>query len=402
MASIKIILRKNPNKDNTHALALQIIKERKKSIMHIGHNVLKKDWDEIKQRVKKSHPNSARLNNLIAKKLAEASDKLLDLETNSKDTSVRAISKAVKGAKEGTFLKQAQIYLDNLTKEGKFNRVSADSPVVNRIKEFAGGDVNFSEIDPSFLRRFGAWLKGTRKVGDRAISDRTVINHFVVIRSIFNQAINANLVDRKHYPFGKSKVSIKFPDSIKPSLTEQEVKALESVELNMLQDHSRQIFLLSFYFAGIRISDVLRLKWSDFENGRLYYQMGKNAKTGSLRIPERAARLLETLRRPDAELVFNDLEGVDQNDRYAMEFRVKSRLHEINKHLKAAAAKAGINKKTTMHISRHTFGDLSGDKIAPQILQKLYRHSSLLTTIGYQKNFIHKDTDSALDTVIGD
>jgi hypothetical protein len=53
-----------------------------------------------------------------------------------------------------------------------------------------------------------------------------------------------------------------------------------------------------------------------------------------------------------------------------------------------------------MHIARHTFGNISGDKIPIQMLQKLYRHSDIKTTMGYQANFIHKDADDALDAVI--
>ena len=53
-----------------------------------------------------------------------------------------------------------------------------------------------------------------------------------------------------------------------------------------------------------------------------------------------------------------------------------------------------------MHIARHSFGNISGDKIPIQMLQKLYRHSSVTTTILYQSNFIQKDTDDALDKVI--
>jgi hypothetical protein len=44
---------------------------------------------------------------------------------------------------------------------------------------------------------------------------------------------------------------------------------------------------------------------------------------------------------------------------------------------------------------------LSGDKISIQMLQKLYRHSSITTTIGYQSSFIHKDADDALGAVLG-
>ena len=53
-----------------------------------------------------------------------------------------------------------------------------------------------------------------------------------------------------------------------------------------------------------------------------------------------------------------------------------------------------------MHIARHSFGNIAGDKVSPQMLQKLYRHTSINTTIGYQGNFIHKDADDALDSVL--
>ncbi len=52
-----------------------------------------------------------------------------------------------------------------------------------------------------------------------------------------------------------------------------------------------------------------------------------------------------------------------------------------------------------MHISRHTFGQIAGDKIPPQVLQKLYRHTDLKTTLGYQANFIYTDVDAALNNV---
>ncbi|MDB0023308.1 hypothetical protein N9E14_05650, partial [Flavobacteriaceae bacterium] len=57
-------------------------------------------------------------------------------------------------------------------------------------------------------------------------------------------------------------------------------------------------------------------------------------------------------------------------------------------------------KKVTMHIARHSFGNIAADNIHPLMLQKLYRHTDLKTTINYQANFIHKDADDALDSVV--
>jgi site-specific recombinase XerD len=72
----------------------------------------------------------------------------------------------------------------------------------------------------------------------------------------------------------------------------------------------------------------------------------------------------------------------------------------LNKYLARVAEKAKIKKKITMHIARHSFGNMSEDKIPIKMLQKLYRHSSITTTINYQANFMHKDADDALDSVI--
>jgi integrase len=45
----------------------------------------------------------------------------------------------------------------------------------------------------------------------------------------------------------------------------EEVKLIEGLDLsdNDYFHHARNIWLFSFYFAGVRISDVLRMKWSD-------------------------------------------------------------------------------------------------------------------------------------------
>ena len=402
MASIKIVLKKDKKKDGSYPLAIRVSKDRTTHFVLVGHSVKQDQWDPAACKVKKNHPNSTRLNILLSSKFTEASNKLLELEEQKNDISSRAIQNTIKSAKEGTFFKQAEIYINNLKTAGKFNRKSADEPRINRFKEFLrDADITFAEITTALLSKFKAYLKGTRNV-----SERTIVNHLVVIRTIFNQAIASNIVDRKHYPFGKGKIVIKFPDSLKIGLTEAEVKALEELELpgDSPLNHSRNLWLFSFYFAGMRISDVLRLRWSDFQNDRLYYSMGKNDKGGSLTIPEKAQNILKQyrIRINKHNLVFKDLTTLpDLNDQYAVQRRINQRVKKINDCLKKVAEMALISKPLTSHIARHTFGNISGNKIPIQMLQKLYRHTSITTTIGYQASFIHKDADEALNAVIG-
>ena len=400
MASLKVLLWDKKNKEGKYPIVIRIIKDRKPSYMYVGHYIEKDQWDEKNNKVKKSHPNSVRLNNLISKKLSEANDKLLDLEVLKSDTSSKAIKTGIKSAGNASFFEQAKIFLDNLRQSGKYNRVVSDEPRLKHFKEFLGeSDISLQEITVPLLNKFRAYLKGTRKV-----SERTIINHLILIRTIYNQAIKGNIVDSKHYPFGRDKIVIKFPDSVKIGLTADEVKKIEDLELPVgsPQNHSRNVWLFSFYFAGMRVSDVLRLKWSDFQNDRLFYSMGKNSKAGSLKVPDKVLKILSQYEKTDSDLIFPDLLKVDDlTNNYEVQRKISYAVKTLNKYLEDVALLAKIDKPLTMHIARHTFGNISGDKIPLQMLQKLYRHSSITTTIGYQSNFIHKDADDALNSVIG-
>lgn len=402
MATVKLVLRKKKNKDNTYPLAIRITKDRKSSFIHVGHHIRSEDWDGVAQRVRKSHPNSARLNNLLLKKLTEATDKSLELEANTNTVSAKSVKSKIKNAKGASFFQQAEIYIEDLTKSGKYNCVKADKPRIKHFREFLGGeDIGFTDITVTMLNRFRAYLKGTRNIGEI-----TIINHLVVIRSIFSQAMKAGLVNDKYYPFGPGKINIHRPETAKMGLSIDEVRRIEGLQLEDYPKlrHCRNLWLLSFYFAGMRYSDVLRLRWSDFKDGRLYYKMGKNEKAGSLKVPEKVLAILaeyEASRRNANDLVFPELKGLkDFSDLYEIQKKIAYENRTVTNGLKRIGKLAEIEKKLTMHIARHSFGNISGDRIPVQMLQKLYRHSSINTTIGYQANFIHKDADDALDAVV--
>jgi integrase/recombinase XerD len=401
MASIKVVLRRKPNAKGEFPIVVRITKNRKASYLSTGQYLEEKFWDEKKQRVRKSHSNAAWLNNFILQKLAEANDKLLELESKSKVVTAKNVTTEIKSENQsGSFFELAESYIEQLEANGRYSRVNAEKPRIKHFRKFLKNrDITFPEISEVLLKKFQAYLKAERKV-----SERTIINHLIVIRTIFNLAIRERLVEQKFYPFGKGRIVIKFPQSIKLGLLPEEVKELEAIKLEHPQEiHARNIWLFSFYFAGMRISDVFKLRWSDIQDGRLYYRMGKNAKPLSLKVPEKASLLLAQYL-PDQEskddYIFPEIKKAIPNDEKDIQRKVATNTKIVNKYLKRVAKKLELDKPLTTHIARHTFGGISGDKIPIQMLQLLYRHSDITTTINYQKSFILRDADDALDAVL--
>ena len=429
MAAVKVVLRKKAYADGTFPLAIRIIKDRKASYIHLGYGISKKDWDAKDRRVRKSHPNSTRLNNFITKKLAEANETALELDTQHKDASPQGIKRKIKPAANIMFFARADLFLQRLKESGNYNRWRPETSRLRTFKEFVlgtdtvrdewpakakaflhdpcpgvlgGPDVPFQRIDAALLTQFKVYLKVKR-----GSSDRTIVNYLITIQAIFAEAIREGVVDKKHSPFGEDKIRIKIPESLKVGLTKEDVEKLEAAELpDPAHSQVRDLWLIPFYFAGMRAADVLKLRWSDFRDGRLHYVMNKNKRPVSLKVPEKAQRILERYEvfreQPDG-FVFPYLKGFEHvGDEFMLKKRIASAVGLCDKLLRLRVGPAlGIGGKLTMHISRHTFATLAGDKIPVQMLQKLYRHSDIKTTLGYQANFIHKDADDALDAVLG-
>jgi len=400
MGTVQAVLRKKPNLQGKYPITIRITKDRKSSFIHTGQYVDLAHWDSSKHKVKRSHPNSKMINHLMLIKLTEANEKLLQSEISNDNKSVKKIKKAIKSNNNDGFYCYAQKYLDRLIRRKQFYQYNNEKGRIERFLRFSKkDDLSFAEITPSLLKKFEIFL-----VHERQVAYRTAVNYMIPLRTIYNQAISDGVADRNKYPFGRGKFQIKFPESDKIGLNVAELQKLENaIGLTFAQQHALNVWLMSFYFAGMRMTDVIQLKWSDFVDGRLKYRMSKNDKIVSLKLPEKARKLLEVYRQlPNTGngLIFPELGHIDLEDIRVLRTRIKTITRNFNRHLKKIAKKVGIDKNLSMHIARHSFGNISGDKIPIQMLQKLYRHSSITTTMQYQANFINKDADEALDLVI--
>ena len=276
MATIRVVLRKKKNKAGLFPIAIRITKDRKSSYLNTGQYLEEKFWDEKNRNVRKSHPNSKVLNNFITTKVAEANDKVLKSEMKSEYQTVSEIKNKIAVTKGLDFFAVAEMHLQNLKNRNKHHQYDTEFGRLKKFKEFLKKDtIPFNRLNVTVLKKFEAHLLHSKN-----LSPRTVANYLILIRTIYNLAISESITDRGLYPFGKGKMTIRIPEAQKIGFSSNEIQKLANAkDISEAQQKAIHIWLISFYFAGIRVGDVLKLKWSDFNDGRLLYRMNKQMTT---------------------------------------------------------------------------------------------------------------------------
>jgi integrase len=400
MASIKIILREDKtNEKGESPLYLRITHNRKSSFVSLKIYVLPNQWNKAESKVRKNYPNSVRMNAHLANELAKAHESNLQLQsTRAISYTAHGIVEKMKGPVNCDFFQYAENHLAMLLAQKRIGSYKRTKSVLAKFKQFnKSASLDFNDIDVSMLNRFEYYLLTEFKN-----ATNTVHANFRVIKALINQAIREDLITADKNPFLKFK--LKLEKTNKAYLIEEEIKRLEELDLKArprLQLH-RDMFIFSSYAGGIRISDLLMLRKSNFDGNRISFRIQKTKSPHSFKLPDKALEILETYNKPSGDpndFLFPSLKiANDCNDKTEIFNAISSTTARINMNLKIIAKMAEIDKKVSFHVSRHSFATRALTKgISLDKVSKIMGHQNIKETQGYAK-IISEELDKAMNT----
>jgi len=425
-----------PNKQGRYVIFLRITDTETKKLKRIKSTIdlaSPSDWNKRKQVVRTSERNAELWNSVLEAELENAKQTYRTLAADGQATAGQIAERIKSTGRSTTLVAYAKQMLEAMEAEGRFGSRKKYADSVKNLESFLTDsrgtlkDVPFSQVTPAFVEDYIAYLrklpnkKKPAKDGQPAVGlhPNTIAKHLKVFRAVVNRAMNIDgLLKPENNPFRQ--IQIRESKSVKAKLTAEEIKALEDVELpeGSKAWNARNAFLFSYYCAGIRVADVIQLRWNNItEEGRLAYRMAKNGKLKDIVLVPQAKAILAKYAadaKPES-FIFPYLDGRADYARYAtdeerklMPLAVKEHLFHsvnskevcLNKQLRSAAKAAGIEKHLSFHISRHTFAKQA--KIAGtdnELLKDLMAHSSLATTERYMKDFDTSREDKALEEI---
>ncbi len=238
-----------------------------------------------------------------------------------------------------------------------------------------------AELDLADIKAYQIYLVNDKKVS------YTVFNQSVCAIRFFYRNVTPKEWDIKHIPFQKKRKRL--PDV----LSVQEVGSL----INAPDYIKHKAMIQTFYSTGMRLEELVNLSFKDINSDRMSVRIrqGKGRKDRYVMLSE---TLLETLRE------YWRLSG-SKPYKYLFPGRKKDcRIHtrSVQHAVVTAGEKAGLNKRVTPHLLRHTFGThLLEMGVNIRVIQLLMGHRSISTTTLYThvaRNYI-SETPSPLDAL---
>jgi integrase/recombinase XerD len=391
-----IVFRKDKlNSKGEGPLHFRITKNRKSSYITSGIRINPRMWNEKRNRVKTGCPNSARLNSYITSKFAEIQDTVLQHETASKSLTSKSLKERIFGKKSSDFFAFADMVLQQYMKEGRIGTHDKNRSVITKLKAYRPS-IMFQDITPEFLKKYEQYLRD--QLGNKI---NTIGKDMKFIRKVINDAICAEVIEQAATPF--LKYHLKNEKTNRDHLTEDELLRFELSELKAgyaMAIH-RDIFVFATYTAGLRISDVVQLLWGNFDGSHLHLIIQKTGAPLTIKVPNKGLEILSIYRKAGiskTDYIFPLLPpNVNRDNPVVMDGAIASLTAMVNRSLKKLARMAGIEKRLSFHISRHTFAVMALRKgISIDKVSKLLGHSSIRETQVYAK-IVDEELDNAME-----
>jgi integrase len=284
----------------------------------------------------------------------------------------------------------------------------------NRLKPRKNFVLRFSHVDSTFLTDWSSFMKEHGKVsqkrkngipvGASGASETTIGIYSRTLRVVFNDAIEAKIIDRDTYPFGNKRFSPPVGRNIKKALSTTQIDAIKAYTPtpNTLEQRSHDLWLFSYFGNGMNFTDILHLTWKEITDNTILFQRQKTIKTNtdiSVRINETMKAILgrwASERKNENDFVFSFLNGLNTLEKRTAE--VHQIIKVTNYHMNAIGAKLEIKENLNTYVARHSFATRLLRSNAPlAMIKEKLGHKKIATTESYLGSFEKEVEDKYLD-----
>jgi hypothetical protein len=348
MITFKAQTRKNQTKDDGKTnIKIRISHNGKTRYISTKFNVEPAQFDNrVGQVITRKHENASFINTNLRNKISAYEKVTNELDSRIDHIDIHSLMQLLKQSTNGKadFLSHMDRYIEELNEAGRDSYAKSIQQTKDRLIDFTCSEkLPFKELNYHFLQRFeGHYAKKGMRVNSIALHHRNM-------RTIFNNAINRDLVGQDIYPYRKYKIK-------KESTKNRDLKINELAKLSSFQfesrsvERARDLFMLSFYLLGVNMKDLINAREEQFQRGRFRYRRSKTHKEYTIKVLPEAMIIINKYRGTEGYLL-NLMEKKQKNTKKSNRTtpQYKDIVDHFNKLLKTASLQCDIGNELSTY-----------------------------------------------------
>lgn len=397
---IKVVLRTGKiNKQGQSPLMLRFTHDRTTKFVALGLSVEPHYWDKDTELVLPTCPERITLQSQIDRTLAGYHKKIQRLEALDIPVNFETLFDAKPACSVGITIEDGfKAEIERLESLGKINSATKHKYALQVLDGYKPTTMALEAIDLDYLKGLELYLR------QRGNKDNSIATRFAIFKAIYNKAVKEGKVAVKQNPFSIYQVGSLWAKTRKRAIDKDDIQRL--IDLEITEGHTteyrrlaKDLFLFSYFTAGMNFGDIARLRYKDILRGRVNYSRHKTQKLLSFQLVPMALQILEKYGTAGhgEDYIFPILNRHEHTSPQQIFNRLHKVLRKVNRELKVLGEMIGLGMPLTTYVARHTYATvLKRSGVSVALISESLGHSDLSTTQIYLDSFENSQIDAAM------
>ena len=249
--------------------------DNRKKPVGLGVSVAREYWDAEAQKITNDCPDRDDIQFQITAKIKEYEKKIKKLKALEIPVTFETLFETIGKRMDCTVGDYFKQIIDRLEKVEKYGSANKHKVTLALMQHFKSTNMGFDELDLTYLHEFEIFLR------QRGNVNNSLTTKFSILKTVYNKAVSEGIFEPKSNPFQQFKVGSLWTNTRKRAITKEDIHKLFELDLldrGFYTQLAKDIFLFSYFMAGINFKDIVLLTYEDIYNGRTYYTRRKTGK----------------------------------------------------------------------------------------------------------------------------
>ena len=382
---------------------LRFTHDRTTKFVALGLSVEPHYWDKDTELVLPTCPERITLQSQIDRTLAGYHKKIQRLEALDIPVNFETLFDAKPACSVRITIEDGfKTEIERLESLGKINSATKHKYALQVLDGYKPTTMALEAIDLDYLKGLELYLR------QRGNKDNSIATRFAIFKAIYNKAVKEGKVAVKQNPFSIYQVGSLWAKTRKRAIDKDDIQRL--IDLEITEGHTteyrrlaKDLFLFSYFTAGMNFGDIARLRYKDILRGRVNYSRHKTQKLLSFQLVPMALQILEKYGTAGhgEDYIFPILNRHEHTSPQQIFNRLHKVLRKVNRELKVLGEMIGLGMPLTTYVARHTYATvLKRSGVSVALISESLGHSDLSTTQIYLDSFENSQIDAAMQHLL--